>query len=327
MTAAKPLAAYAPLVVVLSRPETPENIGFVARSMIAYGVNDLRLVGIPLVPEDGKAYWTTCGGEDVLRHAKYFATVEEAVTDCAQAIGFTKRLRDKSQRLFDLGDVQKRKEGRLDEDHPHYAQLPEFPDFPDAYNRSMEPSLNEEGELIVDASNEAPNDASIEGSNPTGAEKLPLTALVFGCESQGLAHEETVAMTHLVRIALAAGDMSLNLSHAVTVVLHALTSVKPGPRRHPHAGRAATLEESNTALGEFLEALESTGYLAKSGKESARSEKLRVLWRRMRPTMREVDFIRGALKALAGAPSKRLVQKTQGANTPALKSTEEKVPV
>lgn len=300
MTAAKPLAAYAPLAVVLSRPETPENIGFVARSMIAYGVNDLRLVGIPRVPDDSKAYWTTCGGEDVLRNAKYFATVEEAVTDCAQAIGFTKRVRDKSQRLFDLGDVVRRKEGRLDEDHPHYAQLPVFPDFPDAYNRSMERSPDEE---------EASAAAPVNPPADTDSKALPLTALVFGCESQGLAHEETVAMTHLVRIALAAGDMSLNLSHAVTVVLHALTAVRPGPRRHPHAGPAATLEESNAALGEFLEALEQTGYLAKSGKESARSEKIRVLWRRMRPTLREVDFIRGALKALAGTPSKRLVQK------------------
>jgi tRNA C32,U32 (ribose-2'-O)-methylase TrmJ len=289
VTAAKPLAAYAPLCVVLSRPETPENIGFVARSMIAYGVNDLRLVGIPPVPEDSKAYWTTCGGEDVLRNAKYFATVDEAITDCVQALGFTKRVRDKSQRLFDFGDVQKRKEGRLEEDHPHYAQLPVFPDFPDTFNRSAD-DYEEVVNVAVPSSD------------------TPLTALVFGCESQGLSHDETVNMTHLVRIALAAGDMSLNLSHAVTVVLHALTSVRPGPRRHPHAGRAATLEESNAALGEFLEALDNTGYLNKSGKESARSEKVRVLWRRMRPTAREIDFIRGALKALAGTPSKRVAR-------------------
>jgi tRNA C32,U32 (ribose-2'-O)-methylase TrmJ len=282
VTAAKPLASYAPLVVVLSRPETPENIGFVARSMAAYGVNDLRLVGIPPVPADSKAFWTTCGGEDILRGAKYYPTVEAAITDCAQALGFTKRVRDKSQRLFDFGDVQKRKEGRLDEDHPHYSQLPEFPDFPEGFNRST--------------------DDAVSGASPEG---IPLTALVFGCESQGLSHEETVSMTHLVRIALAAGDMSLNLSHAVTVVLHALTAVKSGPRKHPHAGRASTLEESNAALGEVLEALERTGYLSKSGKESVRSEKLRVLWRRMRPTLREIDFVRGALKALAGTPSKR----------------------
>lgn len=286
MTAAKPLAAYAPLCVVLSRPETPENIGFVARSMIAYGVNDLRLVGIPPVPADSKAYWTTCGGEDVLRNAKYFPTVEAAITDCVQALGFTKRVRQRSQRLFDFGDVQKRKEGRLEEDHPHYSQLPVFPDFPVNFNRSTEKKPQAER-----------------------PDNLPVTALVFGCESQGLSHEETVCMTHLVRIALAAGDMSLNLSHAVTVVLHALTSVKSGPRKHPHAGRAATLEESSAGLGEFLEALERTGYLTKSGKESVRSEQLRVLWQRLRPTAPEIDFIRGALKALAGTPSKRLAAK------------------
>jgi tRNA C32,U32 (ribose-2'-O)-methylase TrmJ len=260
--------------------------------MAAYGVNDLRLVGIPPVPTDSKAFWTTCGGEDILRNAKYYPTVGEAVTDCAQALGFTKRVRDKSQRLFDFGDVQKRKEGRLAEDHPHYSQLPEFPDFPTAFDRSMD-------------------GVSSSASAPASGERLPLTALVFGCESQGLAHEETVSMTHLVRIALAAGDMSLNLSHAVTVVLHALTSIRSGPRNHPHAGRASTLEESNAALSEFLEALERTGYLSKSGKESIRSEKLRVLWRRTRPTLREVDFIRGALKALAGTPSKRVEKKTR----------------
>ena len=292
MTAAKPLAAYAPLCVVLSRPETPENIGFVARSMIAYGVNDLRLVGIPPVPEDSKAYWTTCGGEDVLRNAKYFPTVEAAITDCVQALGFTKRVREKSQRLFDFGDVQKSKEGRLDEEHPHYAQLPVFPDFPDTFNRTAD-DYEEKADIVAPSSD------------------VPLTALVFGCESQGLSHEETVAVTHLVRIALAAGDMSLNLSHAVTVVLHGLTAMRPGPRKHPHAGRASTLEESNAALEEFLEALDRTGYLSKSGKESVRSEKLRVLWRRTRPTAPEIDFIRGALKALAGAPSKRVNSKSK----------------
>lgn len=290
MSAAKPLAAYAPLCVVLSRPETPENIGFVARSMIAYGVRDLRLVGIPRVPEDSKAYWTTCGGEDVLRNAKYFATVDEAVADCVQAIGFTKRVREKSQRLFDFGDVQRRKEGRLDEDHPHYHQLPVFPDFPDTFNRT------------ADDYEERADVAPL----PPGT---PLTALVFGCESKGLSHAETVAMTHLVRIALAAGDMSLNLSHAVTVVLHGLTAVRPGPRKHPHAGRLATLEESNAGLEEFIDELDRIGYLSKGGKESARSEKIRVLWHRMRPTAPEIDFIRGALKALARTPSKRVLQR------------------
>jgi TrmH family RNA methyltransferase len=255
-------------VVVLSKPETPMNIGAVARSMKAYGLSDLRLVGIPPVEEDSKAFWTTCGGEDVLRQAKYFPDVAAAMADCAQSIGFTRRVRDKSQRLFDFGDMQRRKEGRLSEDHPHYHQLPVF-----------------------------------------GSEAL--TALVFGCESKGLLHEETLSMTHLVRIALAAEDMSLNLSHAVTVVLHSLTSedIKSGPWSHPHAGPASTLEESEKAMEEFITALDATGYLGKSGKESARREKIGALWNRLRPTRREIDFLRGALQALAGIPSRRVVDK------------------
>jgi tRNA C32,U32 (ribose-2'-O)-methylase TrmJ len=287
-------------VVVLSNPETPENIGFVARSMAAYGVTELRLVGIPEIPADSKAYWTTCGGEDVLRNAKYYPDVAAAVNDCAQALGFTRRVRDKSQRLYDFGDVQRRHEGRLGADHPHYFQMPDFAEGP-------EPSANAQDPSPLDGSTSSPGTRLGDPNN--GA---CVTALVFGCESKGLSHEETLAMTHLVRIALAAEDMSLNLSHAVTVVLHGLTApgIKRGPWSHPQAGRAATLEESSAALEDVLAALDASGYLGKGGKESARLEKVGVLWRRLRPTAREIDFIRGALKALAGAPSKRLSQKS-----------------
>jgi tRNA C32,U32 (ribose-2'-O)-methylase TrmJ len=280
--------SLARFVVVLSNPETPENIGFVARSMAAYGFADLRLVGIDTIPEDpklSKAWWTTCGGESVLRGAKYYPDVASAVADCSQALGFTKRVRDRSQRLFDFGDMLARRDGALDPAHPHFHQLPllatENPGRPETPEKS--------------------------------APDVPRTALVFGCESQGLLHEETLAMTHLVRIALAAEDMSLNLSHAVTVVLHGLSSpsIRKGPLSHPHAGPAATLEETSEALADFLEALDATGYLGKGGKESARVEKVGVLWRRLRPTAREIDFIRGALKALAGSPSKRPGQTTK----------------
>lgn len=263
-------------VVVLSNPETQMNIGAVARSMKAYGLSDLRLVGIPPVEADSKAYWTTCGAEGVLQGAKYYPDVAAATADCAQSIGFTRRVRDKSQRLFDFGDMRRRKEGALPEDHPHFHQLPVFA-----------------------------------GPAAGPSASRPLTALVFGCESKGLLHEETLCMTHLVRIALAAEDMSLNLSHAVTVVLHDLTrdEIKGGPWSHPHAGPASTLEESEAALEDFVEALDRTGYLGKSGKESVRREKIGVLWRRLRPTRREIDFIRGALQALAGIPSRRATDK------------------
>jgi TrmH family RNA methyltransferase len=258
-------------VVVLSNPETPMNIGAVARSMKAYGLSDLRLVGVSPIAEDSQAWWTTCGGEDVLRSAKYYPDVAAAVADCVQSVGFTRRVRDKSQRLYDFGDWQRLREGRLDESHPHLHQLPVF-------------------------------------AEASQADDPPLTALVFGCESKGLSHEETLGMTHLIRISLAAEDMSLNLSHAVTVVLHALMNpvIKSGPWSHPHAGPPSTIEDSEKALEEFIEALDRTGYLGKSGKESHRRRQVGVLWRRLRPTKRELDFLRGALQALAGIPSTRV---------------------
>jgi tRNA C32,U32 (ribose-2'-O)-methylase TrmJ len=121
--------------------------------------------------------------------------------------------------------------------------------------------------------------------------------------------------------------MSLNLAHAVTVVLHDLTrdEIRSGPWSHPHAGPASTLEESEAALEEFIEALDRTGYLGKSGKESVRREKIGVLWRRLRPTRREIDFIRGALQALAGIPSRRVLEnKAKAARDAARETLQEK---
>ncbi len=117
-----------PLKVVLVRPETPENIGFIARCMRGYGLSDLRLVGVEAPHPEGyasKAYWTAHSSESILRSSQSFATLPQALSDCQQAIGFSRRERDSSQIHFDLQMVQAHFEGRLSPSISHFTVLPQ----------------------------------------------------------------------------------------------------------------------------------------------------------------------------------------------------------
>jgi TrmH family RNA methyltransferase len=120
------------------------------------------------------------------------------------------------------------------------------------------------------------------------------SALVFGRESHGLTKEETLLLTHLVRIPMPAETLSLNLSHAAAIVLYAFVGdglPTRGQAGLPERGLdAATLEQ-------VMQRLESTGFF-KGGKQDAQRENVRLLWQRLRPDARELDFLSGLLKSL-----------------------------
>lgn len=66
-------------VVVLVRPENPENIGLAARAMKNTGFSELRLAGLRTL--DPKARKTAVHAEDILDRAALFPTLEEAIAD------------------------------------------------------------------------------------------------------------------------------------------------------------------------------------------------------------------------------------------------------
>jgi len=66
-------------VVILVRPENPENIGLAARAMKNTGFSELRLAGIRRFSP--KAYRTAVHAEDILDGAKIFPTLEGATAD------------------------------------------------------------------------------------------------------------------------------------------------------------------------------------------------------------------------------------------------------
>ena len=82
-----------PPVIVLVRPQLGENIGKAARAMLNFGLSEIRLVA----PRDGwpnpSAGPSAAGANVVLEKAQVFATLAEAVADCAHVYATTVRKR------------------------------------------------------------------------------------------------------------------------------------------------------------------------------------------------------------------------------------------
>ncbi|MFB6251429.1 MAG: RNA methyltransferase [Halobellus sp.] len=75
-------------VVVVVEPETPGNVGTIARAMKNFGLTDLRLVEPPELDEDGEAYgFAGHAREDVLPNAE--EVTFDAVVDDYHTIGTT----------------------------------------------------------------------------------------------------------------------------------------------------------------------------------------------------------------------------------------------
>jgi len=81
-------------IIILVRPQLGQNIGKAARAMLNFGLTEMRLVN----PRDGwpnpDAGPAASGAHVVLEQAGLFATVEEAIADCAQVFASTVRRRD-----------------------------------------------------------------------------------------------------------------------------------------------------------------------------------------------------------------------------------------
>ena len=237
------------LAVILVGPEQAANVGFTARAMACYGLDDLRIVGSPGIATDGAARKTGTAALGILEAARYFPSLDLAVADCGAVYGFTRRARDPAQAIEDL-------------------------------------------------------QAAAAGWRLARGTRL--AALVFGRESTGLFKEETLALTHLVRIPMPAETLSLNLSHAAAIALHAFVAEGQPAAAGPGQGGGAPPGEELPAraadaetLGLLLRRLESAGFF-KGGKQEAQREHVRLLWQRLRPNEREVDFIAGLLRKLAG---------------------------
>jgi tRNA (cytidine32/uridine32-2'-O)-methyltransferase len=241
--------------------------------MACHGLTDLRIVGSPGSAFHPDAVRTSSGEEHILHAAREFESMEPALADCTYALAFSRRARDPGQRVLDLPEA-------------------------------------------------APRFASFASNDPTGGR----IALVFGCESQGLSREETFHCSHVVRIPLPGPLLSLNLSHAVAIALYALYGGAPGgadlgkditeaikegaapstpgrvraadPASQDAGNEVLSLAESERILTAVIDRLAERGQF-RPAKAEAQVEYLRILWQRLQPTRREVEFLAGLLKKLS----------------------------
>lgn len=94
------------LEIVLVRPETPANVGSVARACRNFGVSRICIVGSPGITEEGAARATAHGCEDLLASARHVSTLEEALRDHVFVVGTANRVRKgKLPPLQDPGTV------------------------------------------------------------------------------------------------------------------------------------------------------------------------------------------------------------------------------
>ncbi len=92
--------------VVLVRPETEGNIGAVARSILNFGISDLRIVG-RAGEWSQEARNRAKNAQVVLDECAHFDTLEEAVADCSIVVGTSGKREDgdkTSMRHFLLPD-------------------------------------------------------------------------------------------------------------------------------------------------------------------------------------------------------------------------------
>jgi tRNA/rRNA methyltransferase len=77
--------------VILVEPQGPINVGSVCRSMMNFGVRDLRLVA-PCADYDGlAARKMALKAESILKNATVYATLPEALAGCRVSFGTTRR--------------------------------------------------------------------------------------------------------------------------------------------------------------------------------------------------------------------------------------------
>lgn len=134
---------------------------------------------------------------------------------------------------------------------------------------------------------------------PAAAERsVQRLGLVFGNEADGLSNDELAACDAYVHIAASDRQPSLNLSHAVAVLLSRIydESLDASPAEGP--GRAASRGELETLRGTWVELMREHGYVAGTS-ETRLPASLDRMFRRWGMLRGDVRTMMGMLRHLA----------------------------
>ena len=251
-----PSAESPPIVVVLVEPAGALNVGSVARLCANFAIDELRLVAPRCDPLDDEARRMAVHGLPMLERARPFASLAEALADCARVVATSGRGEGEPLALHGPAEAL--------------------------------------GWLLA---------TSPEADPGVGSKRAP-AAIVFGREDRGLSNDELLQAGRLLQIATGPAYASLNLSHAVAVVLHELQRLRsgPGPRVTEEATGAepAPRGELEATLRDAEALLLEVGFLLPHTAR-ARMAKLRALLQRALVRPGELALLRGMVCQLRWA--------------------------
>ena len=276
------------LHVVLVEPAGPLNVGSVARLCANFGISGLRLVAPRCDPLDPEARRMAVHGLAVLEGARQFPSLEAAIADCVRVVAATGRLEGPPLPLLPPAEA--------------LAWLLEGSGAPQGDPVPPLDPLRQVDPLPH-------KDPAAQKDPLSQADVLPQApgALVFGREDRGLANGELLQAGRLLHIGTGEAYASLNLSHAVAVVLHELHGLR-GAAAGAVAGLAVGGAQPDPCRREDLEAaladaealLLEVGFLLPHTSR-ARMAKLRALLQRGQVTTAEVALLRGMVCQLRWA--------------------------
>ena len=296
----KPPAA---LYVVLVEPAGPLNVGSVARLCANFGISGLRLVAPRCDPLDPEARRMAVHGLALLEGARQFPSLEAAIADCVRVVAATGRLEGPPLPLLPpaeaLAWLLEGSAALQGDPVPQSDPVPQGDPVPPLDPlRQVDPLPHKDRAPQKDPLPQA--DGFPQAAGAPGA-------LVFGREDRGLANGELLQAGRLLHIGTGEAYASLNLSHAVAVVLHELHGL-----RSAAAGAVAGLAVGGTqadpcrrgdleaALADAEALLLEVGFLLPHTSR-ARMAKLRALLQRGQVTAAEVALLRGMVCQLRWA--------------------------
>jgi len=122
-------------------------------------------------------------------------------------------------------------------------------------------------------------------------------ALVFGREDRGLSNDELLQAGRLLTLGSGSAYPSLNLSHAVAMVLHCWQGLQASPGPAEARPEPCQRHELEAMLGDAENLLLEVGFLLPHTAH-ARMAKLRALLQRAQASSEEVAMVRGMVRQL-----------------------------
>ncbi|TFG07405.1 RNA methyltransferase [Candidatus Thorarchaeota archaeon] len=228
------------VTVILVEPKSPGNVGFAARALSNFGINELRIVGEDL-RQDSQAQIFSVHAVDLLESAIIFPDLNSAIQDMHATWAATAR------------------SGR---------------------NHSVTRALVPLEEL--------PNPLAMDGK----------VGIVFGREDIGLTNEEILLCDLAFTIPVAPSYPSMNLSHAIAVVLyHLYSAYAPDREKEPTEAKPATRMEREIVFTFFDEIVDKLAI--KDFRKPIAKQVFRNLLGRSYMTGREVTTLTGVVRKIS----------------------------